>query len=946
MAAKRGHMESIEMLLGLGADPKICDQNGFNTLHLASYLGNLAIVRELVMGTHSTLPSMDPTCKDAKHQLTPLHIAAYKGHVEVCRYIANELRGPGKKGVDIWPGKDSFSPKKRMKQRPSFSLMHLGRNVIRANSESSEVKSLIKQKATSPYVLDLNHDAKTDVYDKNIDVLSTPGSLIGSTSPGTTIGSREDGNDMSTISTLKHYSPLAVAVKGHQSLVCKVLIDANANPNLEDGSGKNPYDRALRLHSKLCDRVSLLSGVHDRGLGNDSFLGEPKCWVALKQLFFDVGRKSSTKEEKGNASSTLNLKRKIDNCYQHVNKWVCCCCVGSKVIEDEGDGDEAEYFPIQKKSTFRRSSIAISNDPALQALQNETLIASPGQKDSTITSHSPGLSGGLHPHASVYRANLASRDSRNTPGLAGAATLVETPKSAGMFNPESKFKIPKAVPKRNVPRRRASFLGILGVGAETVRRKTSGLEGIRSRGKALSAAKHTFTKSFAVVSELEKSRLVQDRTSTFASRHFLKNGTFFLLIIVLFFQFTPASFDFPTRHIYQLNSFLETTIRESAVLIDSRDAWFHWHQNLLIGGPAPITKAGHKPFEQETEFGEGRGIIRNLPDESSGGFGNVSCILTENIMQGPMSIIAVQAEVVDCELPLLEDPTMIGSSSSGSSPFSNIRCYNGKTADAIPDGRGSLESYITDPEDVTSGGHIIWVGGNLSVAWQQLEYLRTRADIDATDTTLPFIDHSTRLVTTNLNAYNPELKLYVTVLVEAQFLSTGAVTVYVNVESAHLNSGRFPPSLEFEAVLSALGVVMLLKRLMEARSSRSCSAVTDNRVELVTWAFMLAIIIYDATVRHQVEALRLNEISPWSTTYLNLRPVMESLRNLLTFLSVVAMMIWSPMINELMLFPKMGPMIVAIVETISSRDVKLYLVLFAMFFTVSYSTRLICGSRL
>ena len=135
-------------------------------------------------------------------------------------------------------------------------------------------------------------------------------------------------------------------------------------------------------------------------------------------------------------------------------------------------------------------------------------------------------------------------------------------------------------------------------------------------------------------------------------------------------------------------------------------------------------------------------------------------------------------------------------------------------------------------------------------------------------------------------------------------------------------------------MLSALAVVMLLNRLLEARSSRSCEAVTDNRVELMTWAFMVAIIIYDATVRFQVEALNLHQVSPWSTEYVNLRPTMESLRNLLTFLSVVAMMIWSPMIQELMLFPKMGPMIVAIFETIFSRDVKLYLVLFFMFFSV------------
>ena len=132
-----------------------------------------------------------------------------------------------------------------------------------------------------------------------------------------------------------------------------------------------------------------------------------------------------------------------------------------------------------------------------------------------------------------------------------------------------------------------------------------------------------------------------------------------------------------------------------------------------------------------------------------------------------MSIIAVQAEVIDCQLPLLADPE----ESTGRSPFENIKCYNGRTADAIPDGRASLEGYATDPLDTSSGGHLIWMGGNLSTAWQQLEELRTRkATASATTTAWPFINASTRLVTTNLNAYNPELKLYVTVLVETQFL--------------------------------------------------------------------------------------------------------------------------------------------------------------------------------
>ena len=51
----------------------------------AAYLGNLPAVKALVSG-HLTsgnygTPPMDPTTADRKHRLTPLHIAAYKGHV-------------------------------------------------------------------------------------------------------------------------------------------------------------------------------------------------------------------------------------------------------------------------------------------------------------------------------------------------------------------------------------------------------------------------------------------------------------------------------------------------------------------------------------------------------------------------------------------------------------------------------------------------------------------------------------------------------------------------------------------------------------------------------------------------------------------------------------------------------------------------------------------------
>ena len=125
-------------------------------------------------------------------------------------------------------------------------------------------------------------------------------------------------------------------------------------------------------------------------------------------------------------------------------------------------------------------------------------------------------------------------------------------------------------------------------------------------------------------------------------------------------------------------------------------------------------------FAAETRFGEGKGIIRSYADGMSNSPGNVSYLLTENMIQGPMSIIAVQAETLDCQLPLVADVD----TSTGRSSLENVKCYNGRTADVIPDGRESLEGYATDPIDTLSGGgHNIWMGGNLSTAWQQIEDL-------------------------------------------------------------------------------------------------------------------------------------------------------------------------------------------------------------------------------
>jgi ankyrin repeat protein len=55
MAVKRGHMASVIRLLELGANPNLTDLQGFNSLHLAAYLGNLPVVEALISGIHGEL---------------------------------------------------------------------------------------------------------------------------------------------------------------------------------------------------------------------------------------------------------------------------------------------------------------------------------------------------------------------------------------------------------------------------------------------------------------------------------------------------------------------------------------------------------------------------------------------------------------------------------------------------------------------------------------------------------------------------------------------------------------------------------------------------------------------------------------------------------------------------------------------------------------------------
>ena len=283
---------------------------------------------------------------------------------------------------------------------------------------------------------------------------------------------------------------LAVAVKGHQSEVCKVLIEADANPNLEDGSGKKPYDRALHLHSKLSDRVTMLSGVGDGIGGNDTYFGsEPEYKWMLKRFFY-VGRKDLAQpkeipEEAQDSSDESQFKGCVAR---------CGCCRTDEDLEEEED-----YIPITKKPTFRRSSVVALNNAPLS-----DLIVSPGlgyaahsgseSKSQSLNKNSLGLelSGGSKTQTPNHQSHLAKRQDRNTPGLAGAISILETPTNQhGVRRTFSK----NNSMKRNKINRRASFLSAIGVGVDRPNRLVSGMDFMLSLEARLYLQPNMFARS-------------------------------------------------------------------------------------------------------------------------------------------------------------------------------------------------------------------------------------------------------------------------------------------------------------------------------------------------------------------------------------------------------------------------------------------------------------------
>ncbi|XP_011879624.1 PREDICTED: histone-lysine N-methyltransferase EHMT1 isoform X2 [Vollenhovia emeryi] len=87
MAADKGHLSCVHVLVQAGAQVDVMDRNQLTPLMLAAIKGNAAVVKYLVrIGADVTLKGEDG--------MTALHMAAKSGHLEVCKIILTECKVP------------------------------------------------------------------------------------------------------------------------------------------------------------------------------------------------------------------------------------------------------------------------------------------------------------------------------------------------------------------------------------------------------------------------------------------------------------------------------------------------------------------------------------------------------------------------------------------------------------------------------------------------------------------------------------------------------------------------------------------------------------------------------------------------------------------------------------------------------------------------------------
>jgi ankyrin repeat protein len=251
-AVRRGDASRVEGLLEKGADPNCRGENGLTPLHIAAKLGRVEIIRRLVT------KGADPNAR-GRNSATPLHLAAESGQEEAARFLV-EL------GADVNARDESGRTPLHyaaMAGHSKMAMLLLERGADANAREWAQGDTPLHAAVAAGHVdvARLLLERGADPNARNADGF-TPLHYAVSTGGMEAIVLLASWGAGMYVRDARGRTPLHLAVELNRAGVVTLLLEKGANPNAADENGRTPLHYAAEKGHLRAAKILLENGAN------------------------------------------------------------------------------------------------------------------------------------------------------------------------------------------------------------------------------------------------------------------------------------------------------------------------------------------------------------------------------------------------------------------------------------------------------------------------------------------------------------------------------------------------------------------------------------------------------------------------------------------------------------------------------------------------------------
>jgi len=222
-AAYNGHVEAVELLLQKGARVNQANARGDTSIALASFMNRAAVVDALL------LRLADVTLRSHELQLTPLHLAAHKGHVG----ILEKLLAEGVQAKTVVNAQDRDG-------NTAFML-------AAQHNRTRAVEALLARAPGPGILVELNH---RDREGNSALALAVDRGHVGIVE----LLLQDERMDLDTQNRAGQSLLVLAAQKGRVEIF-RQLLQAGANPHMRDKKGRKAWHMAREAKCTVCTEL-------------------------------------------------------------------------------------------------------------------------------------------------------------------------------------------------------------------------------------------------------------------------------------------------------------------------------------------------------------------------------------------------------------------------------------------------------------------------------------------------------------------------------------------------------------------------------------------------------------------------------------------------------------------------------------------------------------------